>query len=59
MRTFIWFSLITSILGVLVRAVLISISDYPRTIKYTRGEDMVFLLISVGMAIWGAYLLMP
>jgi hypothetical protein len=57
MRTLLWVLLVSQILSVLIRAIFIPTKDYPRTVTYKRGEDMIYLFISLGMGLWIAYLM--
>lgn len=42
---------------VILRLLDIAIGDYPRTVTWSRAEDVLSLLISVAFGIWGAKLL--
>lgn len=53
MELYIKISFWAGIIGVAVRAFLLSFSDYPRTVKWSRGEDVLALLAAMGFAIWG------
>lgn len=57
MRTFILASFITTITCIVVRAVLVSIVDYPRSQKITLGSDLVNLLAYIAWGIWAGWLL--
>lgn len=45
------------VLGLFCRLCFLGWSEYPRTVNYTRGEDVVLLVISMALASWGASLL--
>ena len=44
-----------SVLGVCCRALLMSISKYPRIQKFGPGSDVLSLLGNIAFAIWAAY----
>jgi hypothetical protein len=41
-------------LKVIVRAMQISLGEYPRTISRTRGDDMVEMFIALAVIAWAA-----
>jgi hypothetical protein len=45
------------ITDVLYKAILLSITDYPRNKKYTSAEDVTGMLINIGLLFWLAFLL--
>jgi len=55
--TFLWFVLIVTVLGAISRAILISISTYPRFQKVTAGYEVILLLVQIGYIVWTALLL--
>lgn len=57
MKVFLWVSLVMSCIGVLGRAINISIKDYPRSVTYKRGEELIYMLISIGFVVWAGVLL--
>jgi hypothetical protein len=57
MRTFVLVSFVGGCLGVLVRALVITVKDYPRSLTYSKGEDVLYLLLSVGVSVWAGVLL--
>lgn len=42
--------------SVVLRAVLMSLSTYPRTVKYGPGTDVLVVLLNTGLCVWAAYL---
>jgi hypothetical protein len=43
-----WFG----IAGIVARALDMMISNYPRTVKYSLGEDVVLLILTIGLTAW-------
>lgn len=44
-------------LGIIARTFLIIIYDHPRTIEYSKAEDLFLLFFGIGMAIWAGLLI--
>lgn len=45
------------VVSVVLRAFVISASQYPRVQKFGAGTDLLSLLLNAGVGIWAAYLL--
>ena len=52
MNLYIKFSFWFGIAGIVARALAMMVGNYPRTVKYNLGEDVVFLLMGIGFAAW-------
>jgi hypothetical protein len=57
MRLFVQIAFWLYMLAILARLVFLSTKSYPRVVTFTRGEDAFYIVISIGLAFWCAYLL--
>lgn len=57
MTALLWTFFITVGLGVVIRGFQLAYSEYPRSLTFTRGEDVFLLFLHGALAIWIAYLL--
>lgn len=57
MKAFVITSLVMSLIGILCRFGALSWSDYPRQVKYTRGEDVFITIVTLAWAGWACWLL--
>lgn len=57
MKAFVITSLALSSLGLLVRFLALAWSDYPRVVKYSRGDDVFMTLVTISWAGWALWLL--
>ena len=55
--TFLWFVLIMTIIGAIARAIMLSISTYPRIQKISAGYEVLTLIVQIGYIVWTALLL--
>jgi hypothetical protein len=56
MITFIAVYLVLGGVGIIARALLMSVSEYPRTTTYTIGQEMFILLVNIGFFVWALFL---
>jgi hypothetical protein len=52
MNLYIKISFWLGIAGIVARALGMMISDYPRTVKYSLGADVVLLILTIGLTAW-------
>jgi hypothetical protein len=52
MNLYIKISFWLGIAGIVMRALTMMVSDYPRTVKHSLGEDVVTLIREIGFAVW-------
>ncbi len=58
MTTFLVVMFCLYIVQIVYKSIQMSISDYPRQVEYTIGEDLLVILISIGMGIWVGILIL-
>lgn len=56
MKTFLMVYIVLSSIGVILRAIVMAWVPYPRTVKYSTGEDLFILLTGIGMLVWALFL---
>lgn len=44
-------------LALALRLVALGCADYPRTVKHSRGDDVIALMVVIGLLVWNAILL--
>lgn len=57
MRTFILVYFTIATVGAVIRAVIMSLSDYPRTTTVSVGHDAAVMIIGVAFLLWAGILL--
>lgn len=57
MRTYLLVSFWFGVFAFVIRAGLLGWADYPRTVNYSRGEDLIFFVISISLTLWAGWLL--
>lgn len=57
MRPYIITQLILQLFGLGARLLLLTVESYPRTVKRSRSDDAVAILVWLGFIAWGAYVL--
>jgi hypothetical protein len=57
MKLYVMISFWFGVFAFVVRAGLLAWAEYPRRPQYSRGQDVLFFIISAGLTLWAGWLL--
>jgi len=57
MHTYILVSFWLTLIGLILRAIIVSVSEYPRKEQISLGAELMRFIVNIPFMLWAAYLL--